>query len=73
MKRRAFVLGFAAAFIMVASHLGLPIGTVRAAQVNSALSPDKGTFHVLLQGAEIGTEQFELAPKGDAWIVRGKM
>jgi hypothetical protein len=33
---------------------------------------DKGTFLILLEGAEVGTEQFETERSGDAWIIRSE-
>jgi hypothetical protein len=36
------------------------------------LVPDKGAFRILLEGAEIGTEQFEIAASGAGWIVRSE-
>jgi hypothetical protein len=36
------------------------------------LVPDKGAFRILLQGAEVGTETFEIAPSGTSWTVRGE-
>jgi len=44
----------------------------QAAAQNPPLVPDKGTFRILLDGAEIGTEQFETAPSGNVWTVRSE-
>jgi hypothetical protein len=72
MKTRAFAVGFAAAVLVLASHHALSTGTVRAAQTTPALAPDKGTFRILSGSAEVGTEQFELAAAGNAWVVRSE-
>jgi hypothetical protein len=34
--------------------------------------PDKGSFRILLNGAEVGTEQFEASPDGNAEMVRSE-
>ncbi len=44
---------------------------VRAADAGLPFVPDKGKFRILQNGNEIGTEEFELAPAGDAWMARG--
>src|SRR5579862_4913104 len=33
--------------------------------------PDKGRFRILLDGAETGSEQFEVSASGDAWVAKG--
>jgi hypothetical protein len=44
----------------------------QAGQANAAFTQDKGKLRILQNGAEAGTEQFELAPSGNAWIARGE-
>ena len=39
--------------------------------VVSALGPDKGRFRVLVNGQQVGKEDFEIAASGDNWIARG--
>jgi hypothetical protein len=36
---------------------------------NSALTADKGKFRILQQGNEVGTEEFDLQPSGNAWVM----
>lgn len=43
--------------------------TVTSASVQ--LVPDKGKFKILAGGKEAGQEDFEIAPSGGGWIVRG--
>jgi len=38
---------------------------------DSAFTPDKGKFKILLNGAEAGSEDFELSPAGNGWLARG--
>ncbi|HKS80054.1 MAG TPA: hypothetical protein VJR23_00990 [Candidatus Acidoferrales bacterium] len=41
------------------------------AAVNSGLSPDKGKFRILVNGAQVGTEQFEISAGGTGWTAKG--
>jgi hypothetical protein len=36
---------------------------------NSAFTPDKGKFRILQQGNEVGTEEFDLQPSGNTWVM----
>lgn len=38
---------------------------------DSVLTPDKGKFRILLDGQEIGNEEFEISRSGDTWTARG--
>lgn len=35
------------------------------------LTPDKGKFRILLDGHEVGSEEFEISPSGATWMARG--
>jgi hypothetical protein len=37
----------------------------------SVLQPDKGKFSLVLDGKQIGHEEFEIAPNGAGWLARG--
>src|SRR5258708_29311437 len=37
----------------------------------SVLVADKGKFNILLDGASIGREEFEIEPSGATWIAKG--
>jgi len=39
----------------------------------SVFSPDKGKLRITINAQQIGTEDFEIAPSGDAWIERSSM
>jgi hypothetical protein len=41
------------------------------AAAGSGLSPDKGKFRILVNGAQVGTEDFEISPGGLGWIAKG--
>lgn len=44
---------------------------LRAADSGASFTPDRGKFRILLNGSEVGSEEFEIAPDGDNWIARG--
>ena len=70
MNWRTLAVGLAltAILVVVAPH---PLRVVRAADSGAPFVPDKGKFRILQNGNEIGTEEFELTPAGDAWMARG--
>jgi hypothetical protein len=37
----------------------------------SAFTPDKGTFKILVNGQQVGKEEFEIAPSSGDWVARG--
>lgn len=41
------------------------------AAVNSGLSPDKGKFRILVNGAQVGTEEFDISAGGLGWVAKG--
>ncbi len=45
-------------------------GQKRAA-VQSRFAPDKAKLKILLDGQPVGSEEFEIAPSGDAWMAKG--
>ncbi len=45
---------------------------LRAADAPAPFTPDKGKFRILLNGTEVGSEEFEITPDGDHWIARGE-
>ena len=68
MRKRAFLAGIAAVGVAAV----WPQGLSAQAAANPLLVPDKGTFRILLEGAEVGTEQFETEPSDNAWIARSE-
>jgi uncharacterized protein YaiE (UPF0345 family) len=37
----------------------------------SLFAPDKGTFKILVNGQQIGKEEFEIGPNGGNWVAKG--
>ncbi len=72
----ALLMG-AAAILLVAivpSHAraGLLAANSLASQnAGSAFSPDKGKFRILVNGQEVGKEEFEIGPSGGGWVAHG--
>lgn len=66
-KSFATALAFAATLAVIAPNLA----RVRAADSSAPLSADKGKFRILQNNAEIGTEDFEIVPSDDGWVVKG--
>ena len=52
---------------------GIGIAFAQAQKKDSAgiFQPDKGKFSFLLEGKQIGHEEFEIAPNGAGWLARG--
>jgi len=43
----------------------------KKAAPGSVFAADKGKFNILLDGASIGREEFEVEPSGANWIAKG--
>ena len=41
------------------------------ARTDAVLIQDKGKFKISVNGAALGTEEFEIPPSGDRWIAQG--
>lgn len=59
-------LGVVALFLTAAANHALPYPRPAA---DSGITPDKGRFRILQQGNEAGTEDFNLEPSGNAWVM----
>jgi hypothetical protein len=64
--------GIALSLVTAASSAPRPRPGAAPADTPPGLVADKGKFRIFLQGSEIGTEDFELAPSGDGWTARGE-
>ncbi len=53
------------------SVFGAALPPARANKGAAVLSREKGSFRILVNGQQIGKEQFEISPGGSGWIVRG--
>ena len=50
-----------------------PATTANPTDAPSVFSPDKGKFRITINGQQVGSEDFEISPVGDAWIQRSSM
>jgi hypothetical protein len=58
------------ALVTVAASRARP-ATRTPARTDSVLIQDKGKFKISVNGASLGTEEFEIHPSGDHWIAQG--
>jgi hypothetical protein len=72
MRSRTFFAGTATLIAAALAAVALAKAAPQAAAQNPLLVSDKGAFRILLDGAEVGTEQFETAPSDKVWIVRSE-
>src|ERR1700722_11178152 len=75
MKSRAVFGGLVfgcAASLLAAPRVLLPYRAMPLPpQSPAAFTPDKGKFRIMQQGAEVGTEEFDIAPSGTLWVAHG--
>jgi hypothetical protein len=50
---------------------GIALAHAQKKDVTGIFQPDKGKFSFLLEGKQIGHEDFEIAPNGAGWLARG--
>lgn len=74
MKSRGLIAGTllaAAASLFAAGPRPAPLGAPKPSAAARPFTPDKGRLRILQGGVEAGSEQFELASSGNAWVARG--
>ena len=60
--------------LRLAQHYALVLGALillASAANGQALTPDKGKFRDVVNGKQVGSEQFEIEPSSGDWIARG--
>ena len=65
---------FSALALLLAFAIALGLSAYAAdkkAAPGSVFAADKGKFNILLDGASIGREEFEIEPSGASWIAKG--
>jgi hypothetical protein len=69
----AAIVSIAAIFvtIFVAASSIIAAGPARALKAASVFVPDKGSFRILLNGQQMGKEEFEISPNGADWVAKG--
>jgi hypothetical protein len=73
MGKRILLRTHTPAFLLICSMAILAFGAWAAAGTKSSgvFQQDKGKFAILLDGNQVGHEDFEIAPSGTGWIARG--
>lgn len=61
----------AAATALLAALASIAMIAGARSSSSSAFSSDKGKFRILVNGQEVGKEDFDLGPGGDGWIAHG--
>jgi hypothetical protein len=61
----------AALFLFLVCGFGIAFAHAQKKDVAGIFQPDKGKFSFLLEGKQIGHEEFEIAPTGAGWLARG--
>lgn len=69
------ILG-AVAFVVVLAVLAIAASMLLAATTGASKSlsifmPDKGNFKILVNGQQMGKEEFEISPSGGDWVAKG--
>jgi len=66
--RRCFALAAAIAVAVTGAPSTFSAPSPKTA---SLFTPEKGRFRIEVNGQQVGTEQFEIAPNGENWVARG--
>jgi hypothetical protein len=72
--RRAILAGsaiVAIAAVLAAGPSMLAVAATAALKAGSVFTPDKGSFKILLNGQQMGKEDFEISPSGADWVAKG--
>jgi hypothetical protein len=67
-SRRLLATAIAAAIVAAAATAAFSSPGVRPA---SLFAPEKGKFRILVNGQQMGKEDFEISPSGANWVARG--
>jgi hypothetical protein len=62
---------FAATIVIVLASGALTGAAARAAKSLSLFTPEKGSFKILVNGQQMGKEEFEIGPNGGDWVAKG--
>jgi hypothetical protein len=70
--KRFFPCARAAACTMLLFATAIPAArSLPSAKASSIFAPEKGTFHIRVNGQELGKEDFEISPSHGNWIAHG--
>ena len=69
--RNGVAAGLGVAFALVSFAASIFAGAPGVTKLASLFAPDKGSFKILVNGQQMGKEEFEIAPDGDNWVAKG--
>jgi hypothetical protein len=55
--------------VLLLTAMANPMLSYPRPAADSGFTPDKGRFRILQQGNEVGTEEFDLEPSGNSWVL----
>ncbi len=70
-RRRGELILAVAVVLAFGSVAGSRARPIAPARTDTVLVQDKGKFKISVNGAALGTEEFEIRPNGDHWIAQG--
>ena len=70
MSRRTNLRWFGWVLALIIAHAASHDARAQEKKAKPVLASDKGRFRVVLDGAAVGTEEFEIAFQGQAWVAR---
>jgi hypothetical protein len=71
MTRDKILVASAFVTILAVAASMLVVMTTGASKAQSLFTPDKGSFKVLVNGQQMGKEEFEIGPSGGDWVAKG--
>ncbi len=71
MTRKGILAACTVVAIVGAAASVMAVATTGAAKSLSLFTPDKGNFKILVNGQQMGKEDFEISPSGGDWVAKG--
>jgi uncharacterized protein YaiE (UPF0345 family) len=70
-RTAAVAIAAAAAILIAGGPRAGGAGGSGGPKSNSLFAPDKGAFKILVNGQQMGKEEFEISPSGGNWVAKG--
>jgi hypothetical protein len=71
MTRKGILAACTVVAIVGAAASVMAVAATGAAKSLSLFTPDKGNFKILVNGQQMGKEDFEISPSGGDWVAKG--